>query len=381
MRDSAPTDAATRLRQLAKISGPPSPVVSVYLNTRWADEHQRDRVRLFLASELRKARSATVDPGLASDLQWIETQGTALVEQRIVPDGDGVALFACHSVGLREMLPVRISPENSFVVAEAPYLTPLATHLVDAPSAVIAFVDTEHARLIPLGPGGPGEEVELRGEVPGRHSRGGWAQLAQSRYQRHVQVHRDQHLEAVAHAVGRLAEEGGAERIVLAGDARLVAALRSHLPASLAGRVVGSVSAARYEPAAALASRATEMLAHARAEQTRAAVDAILTEAAKGGRAVAGPEATLDAALRGAVHGLYALRTFRESGRRCAACKTLQRGVAARCGRCGGDTGEVELGAALVDRVLAAGGQVEILEAHEGLAGRGGVAARLRYPL
>jgi peptide subunit release factor 1 (eRF1) len=223
--------------------------------------------------------------------------------------------------------------------------------------------------------------VDLRSEVPGRHRRGGWAQLAQSRYQRHVQVHRDQHLEAVAHALGRLAEEGGAEGIVLAGETRLVAALRSHLPSSLAGRVIGGVPAARYEPASALASRATELLARAHAEQTRAAVDAVLTEAAKSGRAVAGPEATLEAAIRGAVHGLYALRTFRESGMRCAACHALQRGVAARCGRCGGDAREVELGAALVDRVLAAGGQVEMVEAHEGLAGVGGVAARLRYAL
>jgi hypothetical protein len=41
----------------------------------------------------------------------------------------------------------------------------------------------------------------------------------------------------------------------------------------------------------------------------------------------------------------------------------------------------VELAEALVDRVLAAGGQAELVEAHEGLRGVGGVAARLRYPL
>lgn len=381
MTNGVTTDAAMRLRRLAKISGPASPVVTVYLNTRWADEHQRDRVRLFLAGELRKARTAGIDPGLASDLAWIEAQGEGLVEQRIVPEADGVALFACHALGLREMLPVRIPLENAFVVDETAYLLPLAALLEEAPPAVVVFVDTESARLIPLAPGGAGEEVELQSEVPGHHRRGGWAQLAQSRYQRHIQAHRDQHLEAVAHALGRLAEESGAERIVLAGDPRLVAGLRSHLPTSLAERVTGSISAARYEPASALVSRATELLARTDAEEERGTVDAVLTEAAKGGRAVAGLEATLEAALRGAVHRLYALQGFREAGRRCPACGALQRGTAARCRLCGGDTRAVELSDALVDRVLASGGQVEVVETHEGLDRMGGVAARLRYPL
>jgi hypothetical protein len=110
-------------------------------------------------------------------------------------------------------------------------------------------------------------------------------------------------------------------------------------------------------------------------------VDAVLTEAAKGGRAVAGPEATLEAAGRGAIHRLYALRTFREAGGRCGACAGLQRGAASRCRLCGGETRAVELRDALVDRVLGSGGEVEVVEAHEGLGGVGGVAARLRYPL
>jgi peptide chain release factor subunit 1 len=381
MTQGVATDEAARLRRLAGISGTAGPVVSVYLNTRWADEHQRERVRLFLASELKKARAAGIDPALASDLDWIEAQGRALVEQHLVPDAGGVALFACLTAGLRETIPVRISFEPAFVVDQAAYLAPLAALLEDAPTGVVVFVDSQYARLISLDSGGIGEEVELRGDVPGHHRRGGWAQLAQSRYQRHVQVHRDQHLEAVAEAIGHLVEADGARQIVLAGEARLVAALRSHLPANLGGRVAGVVPAARYEPASALVSRAATVLAGARAIEAQGAVGAVLTEAAKGGRAVAGPEATLEAAGRGAIHRLYALRTFREAGRRCGACGGLQRGAASRCRLCGGETRAVELRDALVERVLSAGGEVEVVEAHEALGGVGGVAARLRYAL
>jgi hypothetical protein len=47
-----------RLIRLAKIERAETPVVSVYLNTRWADEHQRDRVQVFLKNALAKARRA-----------------------------------------------------------------------------------------------------------------------------------------------------------------------------------------------------------------------------------------------------------------------------------------------------------------------------------
>ena len=49
-------DMKTRLATLAKIAPGRHRVVSVYLNTRWSDEQQRERVRIFLKNELRRAR-------------------------------------------------------------------------------------------------------------------------------------------------------------------------------------------------------------------------------------------------------------------------------------------------------------------------------------
>jgi hypothetical protein len=48
---------------------------------------------------------------------------------------------------------------------------------------------------------------------------------------------------------------------------------------------------------------------------------------------------------------------------------------------CAGPTREVELAAALVDRVQKTGGTVEMVLAHAGLTAAGGLAARLRYTL
>jgi len=88
-------DVSARLTELAKLRGTrETPVVSVYLNTRWADEHQRDRVRVFLKNEIRKTRRAATAEGIEADLDWIQAEGDALITQSRFPEAHGVALFA-----------------------------------------------------------------------------------------------------------------------------------------------------------------------------------------------------------------------------------------------------------------------------------------------
>lgn len=367
--------------RLSKMKASTGPVVSVYLNTRWTDEHQRERTRLFLKGELRRAREASLAENLGGALDWIETEGEALVNQARHPDAHGVALFACPSLGLREMVPVRASLENAFVVAGGPFLRPLAAAVAETVPTLAVFVDAESARLIPVLDAGPGEEILLDSEVPGHHRRGGWAQLALAHYQRHIEQLRRRHLEAVAEALGRLVEEHGLERIVIAGSPDSAGALRRALPSTVAARVAGVVSGRRHETASELAARAVDLIARVVALETEAAVDAILTEAAKGGQAAASLEGVLEAVRRGAVGRLYLLRGFRERGRACAGCGALQPGDGAACRLCHQTTSAVELGEEMVTRTIAAGGVVTTVDAHAALGATGGVAARLRFAL
>lgn len=370
-----------RLAQLARIARAPAPVVSVYLNTRWADEHQRHRVRVFLTDEIRQARAAGGAPALAADLDWIAQQGEMLIAQAQHADAHGVVLFACGALGLREALPVRVAVENLFVIAEAPYLRRLVELLEDTPSTLVVFVDGESARLIQLSPDGVGREVTLASEVPGHHRQGGWQLIAQSRYQRHIQAHRAQHFDAVAVAVTDLVDEHGVERIVLVGEPRAGAVFQKHLAGRVALLVAGTVAGARHEASGLFVERARALLGLTEGDADAAAVDAALTEAAKGGRAAAGVAAVSDAAGRGAVHRLYLLKAFRAPGRQCGGCGALQAGTGPQCLVCAAATKEVELGEALVQRVLATGGSVETIAIHAGLGRAGGLAALLRYPV
>ncbi|MBI2016734.1 MAG: hypothetical protein HYS77_14535, partial [Candidatus Rokubacteria bacterium] len=88
-----PEDLETRLAALARITRAPSPVASLYLGTRWADEHRRERARVFVAGEVKKARAAA-DPTLAADLDWVAGEATALIARAEPAGAHGVALFA-----------------------------------------------------------------------------------------------------------------------------------------------------------------------------------------------------------------------------------------------------------------------------------------------
>ena len=374
-------DLRARVTELGKIERAPAPVVTVYLNTRWADEHQRDRVRIFLKHELAEARRAPRPRPSEADLDWVAAQGEALLNQTTMPGTSGVALFACEALGLREILPSRTPFENSLTVAETPHLRPLLELDEKAPSTLVVFIDAESARLVPLTATGAGEEVALRGDVPGHHSRGGWAQLAQSRYQRHTQDHRARHFEAVAESLTGLVDAHGLRRIIVAGEPRNVAVFRQELPPRIAAYVLGTVAGARHEAIGLIVDRAAEYLGHVEGQREAEGVDATLTAAAKRGKAAAGLEATLEAINRGAVHRLYLLKGWSMPGRRCGGCGVLHGGFSWTCPICGGEALTVELGEAMAERVAAAGGTVETIEVHQPLAAAGGVAAELRYPL
>jgi hypothetical protein len=166
---------------------------------------------------------------------------------------------------------------------------------------------------------------------------------------------------------------------LLAGHENELAAFRNQLPERLRRLVVGQIHATRWETASAILHRASERLDLQEHSDEVVDVDDVLTEAAKGGRAVAGP-GTLEAARRGAIHRLYILADLRRPGRACERCGALQE-AGPTCWLCGGPAREVELAAAVVDRVQSTGGTVETVLAHAGLAAAGGLAARLRYGL
>ena len=375
------SNVTAKLHELARVEPGIAPVVSVYLDTRWTDEHQRERVRIFLKEESRKA-AAMGAGALDAELAWITAQGERILQQVLHPERAGVAMFAGGPANLRELVQVAFPFTDRFAVNDRPRLRPLVVALGTAPRAAVVFVDSESARLVALTEEGAAEEITVAATDPvGQHRRGGFLLLMQSRYQHHLHVHRARHFEAVAHALTGLVDQYGVREIVLAGEARNLAVFRKHVPPRLAKRVAGDVTGTRWEPASALAERALALLAHRASGALGVTVDAVLAEAGGGGRYAVGVDMTLEAVNRGTVDRLFLLNSWEEDGQLCTACRGLQRARNTRCRWCGGLAVERELGEAMVQRVLASGTDVAPVDVHAGLARAGGVAAVLRYPL
>lgn len=367
-----------QLHQLARVAPSDAPVVSAYLHTRAHDEHQRERVRVFLKNEAR--RVAAMAAGAAeADLAWVTEQGTRIVNQELYPDAEAIALFAGGRPALREAVPLPVAVPNSFAVADTPRLRPLLAALATLPRTLVMFIDGERARILtPREDGGTDETVlEHRDDVVGHHRRGGWSLLLQSKYDKHMRDHRDRHFEAVAEALAALVGRDSA--LVLAGDARLRAVFRPHLPPEVAKAVVGEIGGTHYEPAATLAGRARDVIRLTAESEQAASLDSVLVEAGGGGRGAAGVDATLEAINRGTVERLYLLDAFAEAGALCGSCAALQRGAAGACRWCGRPTRAVDLGEAMARQVLVANGAVAAVRVHAGLASAGGAAALLRY--
>jgi hypothetical protein len=51
------------IRRLARMEESPYPFCSQYLNTKWDDEQQRERIRLFLKNQLKKVNDQMRDWG------------------------------------------------------------------------------------------------------------------------------------------------------------------------------------------------------------------------------------------------------------------------------------------------------------------------------
>lgn len=367
------------LWKLAQVAPSATPVLSVYVGTRASDEHQRGLVRVFLKSECRRVEAMAVG-ALAAELAWITAQGERIVNQELYPDAEAIALFAGGSPALRETIPLAVAVEDRLLVGAAPRLRPLVEALAATPRTLVVFVDGESARLITVTEAGGTDEIVLaHPDVVGHHRRGGWGLLLQSKYDKHVRVHRDRHFEAVAEALAATVARHGITAVVLAGESRNRAVFQPHVPAAVAKAIVGEIAAAQYEPASALAERALAAIRLEAGSAQAGAVDGVLVEAGAGGRAAAGVEATLDAVNGGTVERLYLLDAFTEAGGICTACAALQRAGTRGCRWCGKPTMATDLGEEMVRRVIVAGGGVESLRVHSGLAAAGGAAALLRF--
>ncbi|HYB73474.1 MAG TPA: Vms1/Ankzf1 family peptidyl-tRNA hydrolase [Candidatus Sulfotelmatobacter sp.] len=368
------------IRKLASVADPHAAVVTLYLDARGRDQHQREAIRTFVRRALAEARRewrgpAAAGAGLEVDLSRIQRYVEELMARGAGGRPPGIALFACAGAGLFVDLRAPLPFQNQFGVGGAPLLAQLSLLEDEYEPALVALVDAESARIFQSALGGVLSELDLVSNVPGRHKQGGWAQ---ARYQRHIRAHQDEHHKAVAAVLAEGLNGQGIRRLILGGPPLAQRNLRRFLPPEAEGRIIAEVdlpvrvAVVRVQEAVRGALQAWER------RQEGEAVRELQDRAGNPGQAALGLVNTLAAVNRRAVHLLLISERFAAAGWACRGCGALQAAATLACPLCGGALATADLREAVVTAVVRAGGGIEWVAAQPALERLGGVGALLR---
>jgi hypothetical protein len=388
------------LSELARLRSGDEPIVSLYLDVRWNDEHQRDRVRLFVQERTR--RILTQYPpgspgrdGLARTLDRIQEFVAGLTGQAYEVERSGLALFACDSKGLWRPFFFARPFENALRTDWIPHLGPLVQLAEDVAPAIVVLPQQEGAEVYFVRLGDLDVEASLKGYLP-RGDEGlfkpspvakpGDHYEREDKNQRHFQSFVDKNRRAAAAQVSALFDQRPEAKLVLVGTAESIAAFERELPERVREEVVARVPRPRAWESGdgvrrdVVKALAEEVLGRERRDE-EAAVHAVVGQALRGGLAVLGPDDVVLALNEGRVHTLVMEREFERAGFRCDNCGALGSSAesAEVCPWCQGELNVVhDLGQALVARTLAGGGRVEIVPHSNKLRSYRGVGAFLR---
>lgn len=376
------------IRKLARTEEGPYPFLSLYLNTRWDDEQQRERIRLFTKNQLKKGYDQLKGREdwrkiFIEDQQQIERYVEGLV-RRVYDEGvNGFAIFSCSGTKTFFTYPSIIPYENEFFLSDLPTLRPLVRISSQYQNTLVVMVETDSARLFEISLEGMMAETSIESYVPGRHDQGGWAQM---RYQRHIKDHMDRHHKEVAEHLTELFDSGEWKRIVLIGQDRITANFKAFLPERVKQHIVDTFSLDFSEERSKVLRRVFERLLLKEREEVHHQIEEVTERAYKAGRATFGLNRTLEALNEGKVHTLYLLTTFSLLGEKCHQCGSLSLthpsgGSSSSCPFCRGKTKTVDLAEEMMRAVLRQDGEVKWVEENVILRENDGVGASLRFRL
>lgn len=393
------TDLAAILPELARLRSGSEPIVSVYLDVRWKDEQQRERVRGVVREAARSilghyAPGAPGKPALARTLDRIQAFVEELAAQTYEVDRDGLALFACEGRSLWRPLFFARAFADELCADGIPHLCQLARLADEERPAIVVVPSQEGADLFEvrlgevdgeasvkaLPPRGSAEKETAGTGQPGRELE------REARNERREEAWSRKARQAAAAEVTALFDRAEGARLVLVGTAQMTAAFARELPERVQAAIVARVPRSP-ELGSANGIRRAGIRALAQ-EVSRGALDggdrdvqAVVGEALRGGNGVVGPEDVVLAVNEGRVNALVVEEDFERHGYQCDNCGALGSNVesAEICPFCAGDLRAVQnLREALVARTLAAGGRVEVVPRSIKLHSYRGVAAFLR---
>ena len=375
-------DLKAALAELSEVRSDAEPIVTLYLDTAWTDEKQRERARLSVQEAVRRTLDHhSAHPQLEA-LRRTLGRVTAETAQRIDQAGEGaqrgLAVFACESLRLWRVLTAPRPFQTALCVDARPHLLQLARLADDVEPAIIVVVQDQGAQLYEVALGAIVNEATIERPVYSRAER---ERKSQRQLEEGVGRMRREAVELLRQAW----ERDPRANLVLVGTSEKVAAFERELPQRMREKVMarlprppGTASRKGNGKAELLGQVVEKVIAHERAAEA-AQVEHAIGEAMRGGLAVLGAEDVVLAVNERRVHRLILEEDFQRAGWRCRNCEALGTNHDEVCSFCQGPLARVDsLGEELVVRILAEDGEIEVVAHNNRLHAYHGVAALLR---
>jgi peptide subunit release factor 1 (eRF1) len=362
----------TNLRELL-VYQPENQVLSIYLNTN-PTEGNADVYHLNLRSMLK-------DIELPSDVLAVDNYFSTEFDWT----GRSVAVFSCAPDNFFRAYSIAIPVRNLVVVGNRPHVKPLASLLDYYGGYGVVVVDKQGARLFSFHLGELREQEGILGESVKHTKRGGASTrpgsrggvAGQTRYEEQVE---DRNMRDVAEFAAHFFTENNIRRVLIGGTDENIALLRSQLPKSWQSLIIGtfpmSMTASKLDVLERIMQIGKEVEFH-REEQL---LKKLVTGAAKERKGVLNLDATLGAVHNGRVQSLVIQEGYRAMGYQCQGCGFLTAQELPVCQFCGSKfepiTDAVEMA---VQRVMQAGGDVEVIQHPHQIDGFDNIGALLRY--
>ncbi len=356
------------LQQLASFKGVGSPVLSLYLNTDLTQQ-LKEQSRLVLRNLLDSVAETVSD----EDRERVER----FFDLEYDWQSRSVALFSSAEQQLWRVYPLAVVLESEVHAGDGAYLKPLAELMSQYDRHGVILVDRESARFLLIHMGQITEESEWVGEDLKRHKQGGFAA---ARYQRHVDKQAEQNLKLAAEAATRFCKENRCRGIILGGAGDTLAEFQPMLPKALLKTVIGTIAADMVDPRDDIMERALQLIRRQERMKEQKLVEQVITGTAKGAGAVTGLADTFYVAHQGRVHTLVVDKDFEAEGYLCDGCALVSAEPISKCPSCGGKPQKIaDAVNRVMQKVIEAGGEVEIVTDSKALVEAGRIGAILRY--
>lgn len=339
-------------------------------------------------------------------LAWLEGRGVVRTEREQIerdldrlreflehpdnlPDGRGIAVFACEALDLFHAVPLPKVFRSRLAIDRSPLIRELAALDDEFGLVLCAVCDRTSARLFAVSASGIEELPRLAagdttragrfrgargatGTAPGQGSAG------EHNFHRRIQEEKQRHYAGVAQRLFDASRDRAIRGVVLAGNGTDADAVAPHLHPYLARQLLGTVklNPKNATPAAVMEAVLAVRSASERAMEAEGVTE--LEEALGTGWAVNGIAPALEALAHGQVRSLLVDPGIVQPGYRCAETGRLAVEPAMCAGEGPADAVPDVIDEA-IEEALRQGGHIEVLEGEAARKAVAGLAATLRF--